>query len=382
MARFVKKRAARALALLLVFVLAAGGLSATLHAETPAEKYKRLKEELEATRANITAYKDDLSRAREHKEALEEEKAIIDEMVEVNKGEIARTEGELEAKEIEIADKRQVIYENDQLLQQRLIAIYKMNDASLLTQALNVDGFSELFVIMDGMQRISKHDTDLLEMLNGQRAQLEIEQADIDALLAELENYRLELLQNQEDLANNITATDNRISNAEAQIEAQKAIEGEQQAALLQAQREMQALAGRIGGSRSSDGSTYVGGVFTWPVPGYYTISDHFGGGHRGMDISTNRQIGPDIVACNDGTVILASYAHNSWGNYIVVDHGAGVHTLYAHCQALYASVGTFVAKGQAIASVGSTGYSTGPHLHLEVMVDGALQDPAGWLRG
>ncbi|MDL2293579.1 peptidoglycan DD-metalloendopeptidase family protein [Ruminococcaceae bacterium OttesenSCG-928-D13] len=381
-------RALRVLALGLLMALLCALFSGPVYAETPAEKYKRLKEELEQTRSAIKSYENSVTQNQQLKAELEKQKAIIDEMVEVNKQQIADTEARLRQKEEEIADKRQVIYENDQLLQQRLLAIYSMNNANATAQLLNVDSFSELMLMLDGMRRISKHDTDLLELLNEQRAMLEEEQASIDADLADLEVYYAQLLENQEDLAQNIVTASQNISYAQAQVEAQKEIEGDQYAALLQAQKEMQAIAGSIGGSRKGDGSTYVGGVFTWPVPGHYTITCHFGSPdpngspHRGMDISSASVYGADIVACGDGTVIQATYAHSSYGNYIVVDHGDGVKTLYAHCSQLYLSPGSDVKKGDTIAAVGSTGFSTGPHLHLEVHADGGLSNPANWLKG
>ncbi len=357
-------------------------------AETQAERYQRLRAELEATRAQIDSYQNDLSAAEQLRIALEEEKALIDEMVDINRAEITRTQTELTAKEEQLAEKRAVIYENDQLLRQRLLAIHEMNTSNMLSQLLNVEDYSDFFVMMDALQRISQHDVELLDMLNAQRIELEQEQAEIDALLAELTTYHQQLLENQEALAQNIVDTDNHISYTQAQLQAQEEIEGEQYAALLQAQREMQAIGGSIGGSSQGDGSTYVGGVFVWPVPGYYTISCHYGSPdpngspHRGMDITGGSVLGADIVACGSGTVIVASYAHGSYGNYMIVDHGDGVKTLYAHCTSLLAQVGSYVSQGQTIATVGSTGFSTGPHLHLEVHAAGGLQNPANWLQG
>ena len=127
----------------------------------------------------------------------------------------------------------------------------------------------------------------------------------------------------------------------------------------------------------------YTGGKFTWPVPGFYEISCQFGSpdpngqGHRGMDIRGNGIYGAPIVACAGGTVIIATSA-GSYGNYVVVDHGNGLKTLYAHCSSLAVGVGTPVVAGQTIAYVGSTGFVTGPHLHLEVQ-QGGLLNPAGY---
>lgn len=376
----------RVLAMACAVMVLLCGMTRSVYAETPAEKYNRLKEELAATRALIDDYKDNIESQKEYKQQLEAEKAIIDEMVVVNQQEVERTTRELDHKQEQVAANRQVIYENDQLLQERLVAIYNMNSGSTLSRLMAVDNATEFFAVSDAMQRISQHDTELLQMLSEQKQQLEAQQVEIDALLVDLTNYRAELLQNQEDMANNIMAADASITKAQADLAAQQAIEGETKAALEQAQREMAALAARMGGSSKGDGSQFVGGVFTWPVPASYRITCEFGSpdpngaGHRGMDIGA--PTGSAIQACGAGTVIVASYAHSSYGNYLVIDHGDGVKTLYAHCSELWVGVGQQVATGEGVAAVGSTGFSTGPHLHLEVHNGGGLDNPRSWLQG
>lgn len=355
-------------------------------AETPQEKYNRLKEELAATRSQIESTKSNLNKQKQYKESLVAEKAILDEMVEVKKQEVERTEREVDYKQEQVAANRQIIYENDLLLKERLVAIYNMNNGSTLSRMLSVDSFAEFVTVSDAMQRISQNDTELLAMLSQQKALLEEEQVKIDALLAELVLQHTELLQHQEDIANNIMAADASITKAQADLQAQKQVEGDQVAALEQAQKEMRAIAGRIGGSSKGDGSQFVGGVFTWPVPGSYRITCEFGApdpngaGHRGLDVGAPS--GTPIVATGAGQVIVTSYAHSSYGNYIVLDHGDGVKTLYAHCTQLLQNTGTQVQAGTVIATVGSTGFSTGPHLHLEVHNGGGLDNPRAWLQG
>ena len=100
-----------------------------------------------------------------------------------------------------------------------------------------------------------------------------------------------------------------------------------------------------------------------------------FGAAHRGYDIACSA--GTPILACANGTVVTAGW-HWSWGNYIVVDHGNGYTTLYAHCSALLASAGQYVEQGQTIGLVGNTGYSFGAHLHIECTYGGTLVDGAG----
>ena len=136
-------------------------------------------------------------------------------------------------------------------------------------------------------------------------------------------------------------------------------------------------------------------GTMTWPYPGDYTIYSGFGMRihpiyhvnkmHYGLDLGGS--YGNPIVAAGDGTVIIASApvagqntGGSNFGNYIVIDHGGGVSTLYAHCKDLYVSVGDTVTAGQKIAACGSTGASTGPHLHFQVRANGAWVDPAPYI--
>ncbi len=127
----------------------------------------------------------------------------------------------------------------------------------------------------------------------------------------------------------------------------------------------------------SSTGSGTVSGGFVWPVASGY-ISCYYGsGGHGGIDVATS--YGTDIYAAASGTVVISGWYY-SYGKCIVIDHGNGVRTLYGHCSSLYVSVGSTVSQGQVIAAVGSTGYSTGNHLHFEVQVNGSRRNPLNYV--
>ncbi len=354
-------------------------------AETAAERYERLQDELQDTRTQISQQKNDISATQSLMTSYEKEKEIIDEMVALNKEEIDRISAELEQLQAEIAVSRQFIYENDQLLQDRLIAIFNMNNSSALSQLLNIDSFSEVFIVTDAMRRISQNDSELLEQLSSEKLVMEEEQFAIDSLLANMTSYHAELVYLQDGLVENIMALDDTLSREEAELRAQQEIEGDQFDAAAAAYNEMQNIGSNVGGSSNGDGSDFVGGSFTWPVPGYYGVSCEFGQPdpngtpHRGMDVPAPQ--GTSIRAVGSGTVIVAA-SSGSYGNYIVIDHGNGVKTLYAHCHTLDIGVGSYVSTGQHIATVGTTGFSTGNHLHLEVQNNGSLENPRNWLSG
>lgn len=141
--------------------------------------------------------------------------------------------------------------------------------------------------------------------------------------------------------------------------------------------------------SNQSGGSQNTGSTLTWPVPGYYTITSRYGNRwhpvheenrfHTGIDISGSGINGKNVVAAADGVVILSQY-YGGYGNTVVIDHGGGMTTLYAHGSELLVSVGQKVSRGQAIMKVGSTGVSTGPHLHFEVRINGSHTNPLPYL--
>ena len=135
----------------------------------------------------------------------------------------------------------------------------------------------------------------------------------------------------------------------------------------------------------SSNNSEYTGGSMTWPLPGYYSITSPFGNRlhpilkvykmHTGVDIAGAGCNGKNVVATADGKVIHAGWI-SGYGNTVMIDHGGGIVTLYAHSQKLLVKKGDTVTRGQAIMLVGSTGYATGPHLHFEVRVNGKYVNP------
>ena len=129
--------------------------------------------------------------------------------------------------------------------------------------------------------------------------------------------------------------------------------------------------------------SEYIGGILAWPVPGYTRITSKYSMRvhpitgqyklHTGIDIGAPE--GANFIAANDGIVIKAG-ENVAYGNMVIVDHGGGITTLYAHGSQILVEVGQVVRRGEAVLKVGSTGYSTGPHAHFEVRINGVTTDP------
>ena len=133
--------------------------------------------------------------------------------------------------------------------------------------------------------------------------------------------------------------------------------------------------------------SNYIGGTLAWPVPGYTKITSEYAMRvhpitgvyklHTGVDISA--PMGANFIAANDGIVVKAEM-NSAYGNMVIIDHGGGISTLYAHGSEILVTVGQSVKRGDAILKVGSTGYSTGPHAHFEVRINGVTTNPLPYI--
>lgn len=277
-----------------------------------------------------------------------------------------------------------------------------------------------------------------LEQFEEAQAQLDIEKQELDADLQEQETYKQELNAAIVELNNDYQESQDYIERQEAEkASMQKDIDSyeadnaamdaeiekineiaRQKAEEARLAREAEEAAAQeeesysYGGGESSDSSSYddsyddssssqtvveTGGSLAWPVPGFYSISSGYGyrwgSLHAGIDIAGGGIHGASIVAADSGTVVLVQtgcthdYGKDSscgcnggYGNYVMIDHGNGITTLYGHCAAVYVSAGQTVSRGETIASVGSTGWSTGNHCHFEVRVGGSTVDPTGYL--
>ena len=281
--------------------------------------------------------------------------------------------------ELKASNKR---YEKQKkLLEKRLVAMYQMGEMSYLDVLVKSRGFTDFVTNFFLIEEVAKADTELLNTV-------EAEQKYNQKLKEALESKKAILTTSRETREKNAIALSNMnvIKNKKLQVlsaeeaELHRMIE-EYQTQIADIEKEIRLLA------LASVSEEYVGGVMAWPVPGYTRITSSFGMRthpvtgiyklHTGTDIGA--PMGSDFIAANDGIVTYAGY-NGAYGNMVIVDHGGGITTLYAHGSEILTEVGAIVTQGTPILKVGSTGYSTGPHAHFEVRIKGQYVEPLDYI--
>ena len=388
---------------LAVFVLqgAGGGEAIAASLTELQQEQAKLEQEQEENDAKLASLKADQSKQQEYKDALDAQMQNLQSQIDGLNTQINSLDASIEEKNTAIAEKQKNIDEDVETLKERLCAIYMMGDASTLEILLQSESVIDMAQKVELLNIITEHDTKLIAQLTAdmesiadEKAEIESEKEQVAAARTELESKGSELASVQaeaervlEELNQSVAsvqAESDRIAEEKAQASAEIDQWWKDYYAQLAAQENQQnnGSSGSSGGSSGSIGSGgYVStGNFTWPVPGFTNISCGYSSGHKAIDISGGGRTiyGTPIVAADSGKVVTATY-HYSYGNYVMIDHGGGYSTLYAHASSLAVSAGQTVTKGQTIAYVGSTGNSTGPHLHFEVRVNGNRQNPFNW---
>jgi len=261
----------------------------------------------------------------------------------------------------------------------RLRAMYKNGDVDILGILLGSSDISEFMTNMDMVQKIYDNDMQVLESMEQRYEKIDLQQKRLVALNEQLLSQQTVAQDKQDALEANRGAV---VEKKAEVLKDNKALTA--QIDTLNA--EADALVSKIR-ALQDDSAVYAGGVLAWPVPGHTRITSPFGYRlhpvlkvnklHTGIDISAGT--GTKVVAAADGKVIMSGW-NNSYGNVVMIDHGSGIVTVYAHNSKLLVSVGTVVTRGQQIASSGSTGMSTGPHVHFEVRLNGAYKNPKDYL--
>ena len=275
--------------------------------------------------------------------------------------------------------------ENKQLMEDRLVVMYECGDVSYLDLLLRSSNLVEFLSNYYMIEEIIRSDSELLESIEKEKNEIEEKKIQLEKEKAELKLLKVKQEQTKIIMQNNKTVQQNEIdklTDSEKQLQ-QKIQEYKDE------ETRIENLIQLAAGNYTYNGE-YTGGVMAWPVAksGTYITSnygtrEHPVQGitkfHTGIDIG-NAGFGAPIIAAADGVVSMASY-YGGYGNCVMINHGNGISTLYGHGQKILTTVGATVKKGDLIMEVGSTGVSTGPHLHFEVRINGSHVNPLPYVQ-
>ena len=330
--------------------------------------------------------------------------------------EISELDLKIEAKEEEIEKKTEKIEsldkENEENLKkfgEIIRAMYISGDVDIASVLAESSDFYDLMVRTKLLQNISEQNEQFMNELQNSVAELElmiteleadIEQLNIDKTKSTSEKITLEsekeALEADQNKAKELNDTYNYDYYTYSALiddfeQRQEALEDERAANSDEVAKYEEMIAEEIRKAQAGSSQSYLEGNWIWPVEDYFTmITTYFGwdawrsGNHSGIDISGGGINGTNIYASKGGTVIKAKTSYTpgySYGKYVVIDHGDGYSTLYAHCSEVYVTEGQKVDQYDVIAAVGSTGWSTGPHLHFEVRINGTAQNPFDYVQ-
>ena len=378
----LKKLIVSFLSFILCFTMTSPTTLYKVNAQSVQEKLNQATKDKKEALDKINKSKESKNQALGQKEKIDHEIDIIsaelaqiDAIIADADSKIAAKQAEIEAYEIQIA-------QSDEEFKARIRAMDEMDNSSYIDMLLSSDSLGDFLAKLETIREISEYDQGVIQNMINLKAGVETSKAEIEAARAEQQQARDLTASKRNQLQQKMNEQAALISKLDKDI---KAFEKAYNEAIAQENSLKASLAASL--SRSGDGTTYSGGVFAWPAPSYTYISSEFGWRihpvlgtkkyHSGMDMAAPG--GTNILAAADGTVRSAGW-NGGYGYCVVIDHGGGLATLYGHASKLLVSSGQKVTKGQVIALVGTTGMSTGNHLHFEVLLNGAVTDPRNYL--
>ncbi len=342
---------------------------------------KKIKAQLEDSKANLSSYVTELDASLDD----------IQEKINNLNEQITAKEEEITVKEAELDEAIAVQTAQYEAMKKRIKFMYERGDSVYMELVFQAKSFGEMLNKAEYIESLSAYDRRMLddyvaytEYVTLCKEELEEEKSVLDEAKAaqeEEQNAMNALLEAKEAELYKVTADITDKSAAIAEYEAEIKEQNETIAALEAAiAEEKKRLA-------AEQGLKYDGGKFAFPAPSYKRVSDDYGYRihpilgtqqfHNGVDLAAPG--GSPILAAYDGTVVAATYS-SSMGNYIMIDHGDGLYTIYMHASALYVAKGAKVSRGEKIAAVGTTGRSTGNHLHFSVRQNGNYVSPWNYI--
>lgn len=386
--KLFKRAAAFLSALLFVLMLAASG---EVVASTSSDKtqYSNLVNDKKSLTEKLNKINSDLAKAKSEKASALTQKALLDQqietlsdLIEVSEQLMAECDGLITSLEGEIDDCGKKIDDDLEIIRRRLVFSQEKGDMQYLEFILGSGSISDLLSRMEVMNDLFENDEKILRDLTESKETLEAKKDELEktrelyaSIKEENEQKKQELTVKREEAVSFIEQIESN------QTELEK-LKRENEAARSQLDAEISALAKKIKEAEEAEKNVrQYDGDFIWPVAIKYNyISQYYKGkSHTGIDIPTNRTP-VNVFASAGGKVVVAEH-HWSYGNYVVIYHGSGIQTLYAHLSKINVKVGQEVKQGDVIGISGTTGHSTGIHVHFMFYVNGSHTDPLKYVK-
>ena len=352
----------------------------------------------------------EVEKQQEYVDALVGKVETVTKEIQVSHEKISALDKQIDEKSAQIEQKNIEIEENMEVLRQRIKTIYLAGEVSSLEIILGAKDFTDFLDKVQLVKSVSAHDEELINEIQAQldliseekavleadkvemedeKKNLEAKQDELNNLLKENEETLATLQEESDDVLQQLTMTEAQISQLDEELqEYYRELQAQQQQ-----QQQQQGGSAPPAPSRPSVTPPASGG-YVWPVPGHHNLTSKFEEwrgyyNHGALDIADGGIMGATVVAAASGTVVATctSCPHNwgkyyscgcggGYGNYVWINHGNGKETVYAHLTSVAVSTGTYVSAGQYLGTVGSTGHSTGAHLHYETRYNGVKYDP------
>ena len=339
------------------------------------EKISQAGKNIENINVEVTKNLETITNLDQEIGGYEEQIQSVSESLNKIEKQIKQTENTLETIQ-ERYDKQQ------ELLKTRLVYMFESGETRYLDVLLNATSIVDFITRYYYITEIAQYDRDFLDTIQKEKDQIEAVKDNLKISKENLKTIKAQQKKMEISLENAKVERNSYINNLSTE---EKKLKSEidlyqQELDLVELEILMTALDGTDG--------RYVGGIFAWPAPGYYSITSPYGmrihpvlkkyANHSGMDIGA--PMGSYAIAANDGIVVKAEY-NTAYGNMVIIDHGGGVQTLYAHGSSIEVEVGKVVNAGDVVLKVGSTGYSTGPHAHFEIRINGSTVNPLDYIQ-